>query len=53
MGEVLVIGHTSGADLLGGLAGCLDALSSPDVATAPRVAPPILTSTRVTSRSLS
>jgi hypothetical protein len=27
--EVLAIGHTSGADLLGGLAGCLDALDGP------------------------
>ena len=32
---VLAIGHTSGADLLGGLAGCLDALSSPSVVTPP------------------
>ena len=53
VGDVLAIGHTSGADLLGGLAGCLDALSSPDVATVPQLAPPILTSARVTSRSLS
>ena len=29
--EVLAIGHTSGADLLGGLAGCLDALTAPPV----------------------
>ncbi len=26
---VLAIGHSSGADLLGGLAGCLDALDAP------------------------
>ena len=33
VGAVLAIGHTSGADLLGGLAGCLDALSAPRAAS--------------------
>lgn len=28
--EVLAVGHSSGADLLGGLAGCLQALASPE-----------------------
>jgi hypothetical protein len=28
---VLAIGHSSGADLLGGLAGSLDALDAPDL----------------------
>lgn len=33
--DVLAIGHTSGADLLGGLAGCLDALSAAICVTSP------------------
>lgn len=37
---VLAIGHTSGADLLGGLAGCLDALDAPSAVTAPAAPPP-------------
>jgi hypothetical protein len=36
---VLAIGHTSGADLLGGLAGCLDALAAPDLVPASAAAP--------------
>ena len=40
VGAVLAIGHTSGADLLGGLAGCLDALTTPLSATLEPVAVP-------------
>jgi hypothetical protein len=36
---VLAIGHTSGADLLGGLAGCLDALAAPDLVPASTATP--------------
>lgn len=57
VGAVLAIGHTSGADLLGGLAGCLDALSAASAASAPGVvAPsvvaPTLPTARVTPRSM-
>lgn len=38
--EVLAIGHTSGADLLGGLAGCLDALTSSTALTPRRPGTP-------------
>jgi hypothetical protein len=58
--DVLAIGHTSGADLLGGLAGCLDALSapgrraapSPRAAPRPLAAPTPLTALAATPRSL-
>jgi len=54
--EVLAIGHTSGADLLGGLAGCLDALTAQSGQTAPSasttVNPPTATSLSATPRSL-
>jgi len=54
--EVLAIGHTSGADLLGGLAGCLDALAAQSGQTAPSasttVNPPTATSLSATPRSL-
>jgi hypothetical protein len=49
---VLAIGHTSGADLLGGLAGCLDALSAPHAATTSEPAAPPPTTVRATPRSL-
>jgi hypothetical protein len=46
--EALAIGHTSGADLLGGLAGCLDALTSSPALTVP----PALTALTALPRSL-
>ena len=48
--DVLAIGHTSGADLLGGLAGCLDALNpAPATAPPPLTAPPALTAPSATA----
>jgi hypothetical protein len=53
VGEVLAIGHTSGADLLGGLAGCLEALTAaaaPTARTTPDLA--VAVALPATSRSL-
>lgn len=55
--RVLAIGHTSGADLLGGLAGCLDALApaapAPAALAPAALAPAALAGTASTANSLS
>lgn len=50
--RVLAIGHTSGADLLGGLAGCLDALTATTGPTAGRTRRQHDLTTAATPRSL-